>query len=118
MIPAAQLGKGGVGRSVVGPLGRLLGGALALAGTCLLGLPQGLLGPIVMTLTREGWHVEAEGRVYRRPGTMSLRVSSGIDWFDLEAEVDFEGQRVALPRLGTPRRRTARRYRSGTSSLR
>ena len=51
------------------------------------------------TLTREGWHVEAEGRVYRRPGTMSLRVSSGIDWFDLEAEVDFEGQRVALPRL-------------------
>ena len=62
-------------------------------------LPQGLLGPVVTTLTREGWRVEAEGRVYRRPGTMSLRVSSGIDWFDLEAEVDFEGQRVALPRL-------------------
>jgi superfamily II DNA or RNA helicase len=57
------------------------------------------LGPTVSTLTREGWHVEAEGRLYRRPGATSLRVSSGIDWFDLEASVDFEGERVPLPRL-------------------
>jgi superfamily II DNA or RNA helicase len=64
-----------------------------------LRLSPARLGPTVLTLTREGWHVEAEGRVYRRPGAASLRVSSGIDWFDLEASVDFEGERVSLPRL-------------------
>jgi superfamily II DNA or RNA helicase len=57
------------------------------------------LGPLVVTLAREGWHVEAEGRLYRRPGQTSLRVSSGIDWFDVEGAVDFEGQKVTLPRL-------------------
>ena len=48
-------------------------------------LSRARLGATVQTLTREGWHVEAEGRLYRRPGATSLRVSSGIDWFDLEA---------------------------------
>ena len=50
-----------------------------------LRVPKGRFGAVVSALTREGWHVEAEGRVYRRPATTSLRVSSGIDWFDLEA---------------------------------
>ena len=62
-------------------------------------LPAVRLAPVVTTLTREGWHVEAEGRVYRRPGEVSLRVSSGIDWFDVETAVEFEGRTVALPRL-------------------
>ena len=62
-------------------------------------LPAARLAAVVSTLTGEGWHVEAEGRIYRRPGQASLRVSSGIDWFDVETEVDFEGRKAALPRL-------------------
>jgi superfamily II DNA or RNA helicase len=64
-----------------------------------LRLSPARLAALVSALTHEGWHVEAEGHVYRRPGATSLRVSSGIDWFELEGAVDFEGQRVALPRL-------------------
>ncbi len=70
-----------------------------LAGREAQRLPAARLAPVVTTLTREGWHVEAEGRVYRRPGEVSLRVSSGIDWFDVETAVEFEGRTVALPRL-------------------
>ena len=72
---------------------------LAYAGLEAQRLPAARLASVVTTLTGEGWQVEAEGQVYRRPGQASLRVSSGIDWFDVETAVEFEGRTVALPRL-------------------
>ena len=51
------------------------------------------------TLSAQGWHIEAEGRLYRSAGTIDLRVSSGIDWFELQGEADFEGQTVPFPAL-------------------
>ncbi len=53
----------------------------------------------IQTLLNNGWHVEAEGKLYRRPGNFNLSVSSGIDWFELHGEVDFEGTTVHLPEL-------------------
>jgi intein/homing endonuclease len=53
----------------------------------------------IQTLLDNGWHVEAEGKLYRRPGNFSLSVASGIDWFELHGEVDFEGMTVHLPDL-------------------
>ena len=53
----------------------------------------------IQTLLDNGWHVEAEGKLYRRPGNFNLSVSSGIDWFELHGEVDFEGTTVHLPEL-------------------
>lgn len=53
----------------------------------------------IQTLLDNGWHVEAEGKLYRRPGHFNLSVSSGIDWFELHGEVDFEGTTVHLPEL-------------------
>ena len=50
-------------------------------------------------LTREGWHVEAEGKLYRQPGELKVNVSSGIDWFELHGEVSFGEQSASLPRL-------------------
>jgi superfamily II DNA or RNA helicase len=58
-----------------------------------------LLPEVVAALVPEGWRVEAQGRVFRSPGKARLRVSSGIDWFDLEGGVDFDGRTVPLPRL-------------------
>ncbi|MGB9627767.1 MAG: DEAD/DEAH box helicase, partial [Thermodesulfobacteriota bacterium] len=53
----------------------------------------------VRELLAEGWHVEAEGKVYRRPGVFKLSVSTGIDWFELHGEVQFEDRVVKLPEL-------------------
>ncbi|MBL8205055.1 MAG: SNF2 helicase associated domain-containing protein [Blastocatellia bacterium] len=53
----------------------------------------------IQTLLSNGWHVEAEGKLYRRPGNFNFSVSSGIDWFELHGTVDFEGETVNLPEL-------------------
>ena len=44
---------------------------------------------VVSALAGEGWRVEADGRLFRTPTGVRLSVSSGIDWFDLDAAVDF-----------------------------
>jgi superfamily II DNA or RNA helicase len=46
-----------------------------------------------------GWHVEAEGKIFRRPGAMHVGVSSGVDWFELHGEVDYDGASAKLPAL-------------------
>jgi superfamily II DNA or RNA helicase len=54
----------------------------------------------VKTLLGNGWRVEAEGKLYRNPGSSSLSVSSGIDWFELHGSVDFgDGLQAKLPAL-------------------
>lgn len=53
----------------------------------------------VRELLAAGWHVEAEGKVYRRPGAFSLSVTSGIDWFELHGEIRFDDRIANLPEL-------------------
>jgi superfamily II DNA or RNA helicase len=54
----------------------------------------------VRTLVREGWHVEADGRVFRAPRSFSVHVKSGIDWFELHGTVDFgEGRSASIADL-------------------
>ncbi len=64
-----------------------------------LQLPPAKLPAAVAELTGKGWRVEAEGRAFRSAGAISVDVSTGIDWFDLDARVDFDGTSVPLPRL-------------------
>ncbi|HEX5474166.1 MAG TPA: DEAD/DEAH box helicase [Vicinamibacterales bacterium] len=55
---------------------------------------------VVRTLVREGWHVEADGRMFRTAESVRSEIRSGIDWFELHGSVDFgEGRVVELPRL-------------------
>ncbi len=60
--------------------------------------PRNLPG-VVRTLLAEGWQVEAEGKLYRRPGNFDIQVISGIDWFDLRGEVKYDDQTASLPEL-------------------
>jgi superfamily II DNA or RNA helicase len=70
-----------------------------------LQFPRHRLNDIVEALTALGWTIEAEGNRIRRPGSIRLWVTSGIDWFELEGEVDYDGATVSLPRLLAAARR-------------
>ncbi len=59
----------------------------------------------VRELIQSGWHVEAEGKAFRRPGEAHVDVRSGIDWFELHAEVDYGGVKASLPQLLSALRR-------------
>jgi superfamily II DNA or RNA helicase len=62
-------------------------------------IAPGRIPPAVRALLAEGWSVEAEGKLRRVAGRFRMGVSSGVDWFELRGELDFEGQPVALPEL-------------------
>jgi superfamily II DNA or RNA helicase len=64
-----------------------------------LTLAPARLPKVVRELAGDGWHVEAEGKLYRSPGEFKLSVKSGIDWFELHGEVDFGGLSAPLPKL-------------------
>lgn len=49
------------------------------------------LSPLATTLIDEGWEVRGENGLFRSPGKVDIRVSSGIDWFDVHGEADFGG---------------------------
>ena len=57
------------------------------------------LRSVVRTLVEEGWKVEADGAPVRAGGQLRTKVTSGIDWFDLEAELEYEGSSAELPEL-------------------
>jgi hypothetical protein len=50
-------------------------------------------------LLQRGWVVEADGVRMRAPGPMTFQVTSGVDWFELHGQVDFDGFTVGLPTL-------------------
>jgi SNF2 family DNA or RNA helicase len=66
---------------------------------------------------QEGWQVQAEGRVYRKPGEFALEISSGIDWFDVKGQLDFGPVVLPLPALLRAVRRRARFVPLGDGSL-
>ena len=62
-------------------------------------LPARDLPRAVGQLVKEGWHVEADGRLYRQPGAFNIEVSSGIDWFELHGTAEFGSTVAKLPDL-------------------
>ncbi|MEZ6068983.1 MAG: SNF2-related protein [Pirellulales bacterium] len=63
--------------------------------------PKQRLPDVVAELSRSDWIVESAGARIRRPGTTSLSVTSGVDWFDLTGQVEFDGVAASLPNLLT-----------------
>lgn len=73
---------------------------IELGGAGALRLPRRILGELVKGLIDAGWSVESDGAEVRPAGALSAKVKSGIDWFDLDATVDFGGGASAkLPEL-------------------
>ena len=57
------------------------------------------LPSIVRALVTAGWHIEAEGKIFRRPGNFRIEVATGVDWFELHGEVKYGETEVKLPQL-------------------
>jgi len=62
-------------------------------------IPKKHFTDLVDGLVEAGWIVEAEGHVIRKAGRYQMSVTSGVDWFDLEGECEFDGAAVQLPAL-------------------
>jgi superfamily II DNA or RNA helicase len=62
-------------------------------------VPPKQLPAVVHACLNAGWHVEAEGKAFRRPGEMRVNVSSGVDWFELHGEVSYGETSARLPAL-------------------
>ncbi|HUB79188.1 MAG TPA: DEAD/DEAH box helicase [Bryobacteraceae bacterium] len=58
-----------------------------------------LLPRVARELIASGWHVEAEGKLFRSPGATRVSVKSGIDWFELHGEVQYGDTTASLPEL-------------------
>ncbi len=56
-------------------------------------------------LAEAGWHVVAEGKVFRQPGECTVSVSSGVDWFELHGTVAYGETAASLPQLLTALKR-------------
>jgi superfamily II DNA or RNA helicase len=54
---------------------------------------------IIRELLSKGWRIEGKNMIFKRPGSFILSVSSGVDWFDLNAQCEFDGETVDLPDL-------------------
>ena len=62
-------------------------------------VPVGGVQKVIPELVKRGWRVEAEGMRYRTSSGFEASLRSGIDWFELDAAVDYDGARVELPQL-------------------
>lgn len=54
---------------------------------------------VARVLVEAGWHIEAEGKIFRRPGAFHIEVASGIDWFELHADVEYGETTAQIPVL-------------------
>jgi superfamily II DNA or RNA helicase len=57
------------------------------------------LGRAVRTLVSEGWQVRADGQPVREAGELNFKIRSGIDWFELTADVAFGDRSIQFPEL-------------------
>jgi superfamily II DNA or RNA helicase len=72
---------------------------------------------VVRELTAAGWHIEAEGKVYRSAGPFDLQVSSGVDWFELHGALEFGDTVAQLPELLAAMRRGDKMVKLGDGSV-
>ncbi len=65
-----------------------------------LAVPSARLPEIVAALEAVGWRIEASaGRAYRAASGLRMALSSGVEWFEIDGDVDFGGKAAKLPRV-------------------
>ncbi|MFT5209779.1 MAG: SNF2 family DNA or RNA helicase [Flavobacterium sp.] len=64
-----------------------------------LTISQKKLSTLLPVLLKRHWHVEAEGKVYRQAISTNIKVKSGIDWFEVDADVKFDKYSATMPAI-------------------
>ncbi|MCA9125511.1 MAG: DEAD/DEAH box helicase [Planctomycetales bacterium] len=54
---------------------------------------------VVSQLRDAGWEVVANGAAIKIASNFNISVTSGLDWFDLQANAEFDGSQASLPEL-------------------
>jgi len=72
---------------------------------------------LVRALLDAGWTVDAEGLRWRRSGSLRYSVRTGLDWFDLQGGLDFEGETASFPALLEAAREKRRTVKLGDGSI-
>lgn len=62
-------------------------------------IPRKAFSEVVETLIENGWRVSLEGRTIRQSNDYSMKVESGLDWFEIKGKVEFQGQAIEIPAL-------------------
>src|SRR5258708_33566480 len=44
---------------------------------------------IVRAVVQAVWHIDADGKIFRRLGSFHIQVSTGVDWFELHGGVEY-----------------------------
>ena len=57
------------------------------------------LPAVAEPLLLEGWEVEAHGASIRSPSPPALRIESGVDWFELSGQIDFDGDQIEFSEI-------------------
>src|SRR5262249_27961621 len=86
-------------------------------GTGVWTVPAKSMPRAVRGLLQSGWHVEADGKAFRRASATRVDVTSGIDWFELRGEIDYGGAIAKLPDLLAALRRGDTMVRLGDGSF-
>lgn len=64
-----------------------------------LSISQKKLSTLLPVLLKRHWHVEAEGKIYRQAISTNIKVKSGIDWFEIDADVKFDNNSATMPAI-------------------
>jgi hypothetical protein len=48
-------------------------------------------------LVEAGWHIDADGKIFRRPDSFRIQISTGVDWFELRGGVGYGETAAKLP---------------------
>ncbi len=62
-------------------------------------LHKSQLAAVVSNLNPQDWEVYVAQERYRSGGKFQIDVTSGVDWFDVQGNVDFDGAAVDLPEI-------------------
>jgi SNF2-related domain/Helicase conserved C-terminal domain/Bacterial SNF2 helicase associated len=80
-------------------------------------LPLPRFAAAVRRLIEDGWEVMAEGKPVRTSAFTKVKVTTQINWFDVEATANFDGLEANLPQLMAALQSKARYVKLGDGSI-